>query len=466
MKFVKTLVLISAVVVLSASGRICAARSDSREKAVGEFGYVITVPRDWTESPVDDSGSITLHLKVRPSERKGTGKTGVIGHFTVHVMDRKTTTPRDWIDYHLNYNIPSAHGACRIDDVTEVTGGSFEGTMICAHDMANHKGYGLLEALLFTEKHVLIVSYLHDPALMREAHDHMTSALQSARLSPTAAARARLDYDRGLSLGFEKFGLFVSLPRGWIPDRRSARSDKISVVLPSGSMTVHLFKRTPKGVNDLLKVLKKKEKDLSSQVTNWTSGCGVQSGNMFRVAAETEENAEALRCVMGLHEGGGYALVLRSTDNAEQDLFEKTTAGIVLMSSEDSRKKVSHAIDRFRSAIRTGDRETLSDVIPFLGLFSDNNTVTRALIAGLNSKDEQTRADCAGALGRIGSPQASKAIEKILKKRKAGEATQLACIEALSTIGGSREEEILAKFGRDRSKTCTPEVRDALDQSL
>jgi len=432
--------------------------------AVGAFDYVITVPRDWTECPVDDSGSITLHLKVRPSERKGTGITGVIGHLTVHVMDRKTTTPGDWIDYHLKYNIPSAHGSCRIDEVRKVTGGRFECTMISADGMANHKGYGLLEALLFTEKHVLIVSYLHDPVFIREAHDQMICALQSVRLSPEAAARARLDYDKGLSVGFETFGLFVSLPRGWLPSRRSARRNEISVALPCGSMTVHLFKRTPKGVNDLLKALQRKEKDLSSHVTEWTSGWGTRSGKMFRVAGKLEGNAPTPRCIMGLHEGGGYALILRSNDSAEQELFEKTATAIVLMNSDDARKKVRHAIARLRSAIKGGKREIVADVVPFLGLYSDNSTVTRALIAGLNSKDEQIQAECAGALGRIGSPQASKAIEKTLKKRKAGQATQLACIEALNTIGGTREHEVLAKFVQDQSKTCTPEVRSALDQ--
>ncbi len=466
MRFVKALIFLLTAVFLTWSGRECAAKADSKDVAVGSFGYVLTVPSDWTECPVDGSGSITLHLKVRPSERKGTGKTGVIGHFTVHVMDRKTTSPSDWVDYHLNYNMPSAHGSCRIDEVKKVEGGNFEGTLISADGLADHEGYGLFEALLFTEKHVLILSYLHDPVFIREAYGHITGALQSVRLSPDEAVKARLDYENGLSLGFESFGLFVSLPLGWLPDRRSARRDQISVTLPSGSMTVYIFKRTSNGLDGLLDSLRKKESGLSTEMADWNKGCGNQGRKMFRVVAEPGTEASSSQCIMGLHEKGAFALCLRSTDRAEQDLFEKTAAAIVLMNPAEARKKVRDAVERLKRAIKSRDSEAISEVLPFLSLHSENSTVARELIAGLNSRDERILAECATALGRIGSPRASKALEQTLKRRKAGETTRLACIEALSTIGGEREQEVLIKFRRNLPRTCTPEVRNALNQTL
>jgi len=466
MKFSKALILFLAVASLSAAGQDCAAERDSREMAIGSFGYVIDVPRDWSECAVDRSGSITLHLKVRPPERKGSGKSGAIGHFTVHVMERNGTSSDDWIDYHLSQNIPAAHGACRIDEVKKVTGGQLDATLICAYDMANHKGYGLLEGLLLDETHVLIVSYLHDPLLIREAHDQMIHALRTARLSPEAAARARLDYDKGLSLGFESFGLFVSLPRGWLPDRRSHPADRVFVALPHGSMALYLFRRTPKGLTGMLGTLRKKEPDLSSQVTDWTDRCKTRGPKMFRAQSEIGAAGPPALCVMGLHGKGGYALVLRSSDAAERALFEKTAAGIVLLTPDDAHRKVRDSIATLKKAIRERDREALSGVIPLLALCSENSSVARALAAGLNSKVEEIRAECAVAFGRIGSPRASKALEKTLKQPKSGQVTQLACIEALGTIGGSREQEILARFGRCLPKSCAPEVRCALDQSL
>jgi|GEM_PF-2665886 len=450
MKVAKALILFLAVAPLFVAGRDCAAKGSSREVAIGSFGYVLHVPRDWTECPVDGSGSIILHLKVRPPARKGSGKSGMIGHFTVHVIDRKGTSPRDWIDYHLSQNVPAAHGACRIDEVKKGSGGELDATLICADDLANHKGYGLLEGLLFGE-----------------ADDQMTNALRTARLSPESAARARLDYDRGLSLGFESFGLFVSLPRGWLPERRSKGGDQVFVALPNGSMALYLFRRTPKGLNGVLHMLRKKEPDLSSQMAEWEDPCSSRGRKMFRALSKTGTDAPPARCVLGLHEEGGYALVLRSSDGAERDLFEKTAAGIVLMTPADARRMARESAAALRKAIRDRDREALSGVIPFLCLYSENSGVESALVAGLNSKVDEIRAQCAVALGRIGSPRrASKALEKTLKQRKSGQVTQLACIEALSTIGGSREQEILVEFGRRLPKTCAPEVRCALDESL
>ena len=79
---------------------------------------------------------------------------------------------------------------------------------------------------------------------------------------------------------------------------------------------------------------------------------------------------------------------------------------------------------------------------------------------------DEIKIECAYALGRMGSKDASKALENTLKSKKTSDSVKIACIESLLTIGGHHEKKVLKKIDEKMASDFSPPVRGMLRDSL
>lgn len=431
----------------------------SREIKIGDYPYVISVPTDWDLGRSDDVESMKLHLET-PATRD------VIGHFTVHVQERRRSNLDRWFRYHVERNLPAAHGSFRIKSRENVKAGSRDVRLVTATDLENHKGYSLLDAVFVTDSHAIVMSYLHDRALARQALGEMCAVLDSFQESAEAVDRAELFYDEGRALGFDRFGLFLRLPRGWLPGKVSRSRGEASVILPGGTLKIFTFKSVSSGIDGVKRILGKRMPRILDGRDIETATFGTAAVPAFHARCDGSEDESSAEFLIGQHGKGGFAMVLVTDDEDERELFSKVAARAVLVTPAEASSLCRDASKRLKAAIRESDKAAAMEALDTLSLYSESATAVREIGKGLKSRNEAIQVECADALGRLGSQKASLALEKTLNDDRACQDLRVACVRSLGVIGGERERDALIKI-QDRLPRRSPTLLiDTLNRTL
>lgn len=429
---------------------------------VGDYGYTLQVPKEWKRVELLEGGSILLHLEARPVNQ-------VCGHFTAHVLNRGGNSEQVWIDFHVRENLPSVHGKFRIDSIEEVKAGSRGARLFHVLDISARDGYGLLEALVFTDVHVVFLSYLYDLADAGRARTRMEEVLASFSDSPAAVEKARLYFDEGRALSFDRLGLFMNLPLGWAPDG-TGKKGEVEVSLPSrGSLRVLAFDRVSYGLDRLKQLLRGRVSSFPADGETMPVPFGGGSGGAVRVRKDARGEGSAEEYILGLHGRGGFALVLASDVEKERELFEKVCAKARLLDPKEARTLGSAAEKRFKKAIKEGDLTEAREALSTMVFCPDEDATVRVIEGGLKSIEE-IQVACAETLGRMACKGASKALLRAMKSSRVCDDAKKVCIQSLSQNGGARERSALMQLERKYANALSPDVqvtlRQALDQFL
>jgi hypothetical protein len=304
-------------------------------------------------------------------------------------------------------------------------------------DIPARKGYGLREALVFTEARVVFLSYLYDRDRGAEAGREMDRIVASFSASPDHAAEARTWYAEGCSLGLESVGLFLRLPRNWMPRSSRNGSSHVVVDLPSGGL-LHAVacKHVSGGMKGLARAIRR-------SVRGWTADDAPEPITVGPAGSEAQWHNGAgdfgLRAaVVALHGKGGFGLIMTDAGASDLELLKKTVSKAVLMDPREADSARRDAADRFKEALRTDDAAGVGEALSVLELFSCRESVSALVARGLDA-GEEIQVRCAAALGRLGSRTASRVLERTLADGTAPAPLKRTCIEALCMITGPRE---------------------------
>jgi hypothetical protein len=405
---------------------------DFKRVLLGESGASVAVPAAWEAAPVDTGSGMAVHLLVQPS-----GKAQ--GHFTVHLLDRGGADMKAWTAFHREKNLPAAHGECAIDAESWCAAGSHKAWRLHVSDIPARQGYGLQEALVFTEARVVFLSYLYDRACAAEAGYLMERIVASFSASPDHAAEARTWYAEGCNLGLESVGLFLKLPRNWMPRGKRSGSSHVVVDLPSGGL-LHAVacKHVSGGMKGLARSIRR-------SVRGWTPCNSAEPVAIGSDGAKAQWHDGAgdfglHAAVVALNGKGGFGLIMTDAGADDLELLKKIAAKAVLMDPREADAARRHAMDRFKEALRTDDPAGAGEALAVLELFSGRDSVSALVARGLDA-GEEIQVRCAAALGRLGSRTASRALEKTLADNAAPDPLKRTCIEALCLITGPRKPE-------------------------
>lgn len=467
----KALFMGFAVGILAIALSLAAAGSSPRDVAIGSHDYVITVPAGWSEERISPGDSMSLHLRIMPAFQRSKGIEGRYGHFTVHVLEANGADREDWIAYHLNKNLPSAHGDFKIEAMEEGRAGSFEAKVLHATRLEHREGYALLEAIVFTGNHVLFMSYLFDTGGGTDAREQMDRILASFRCSGCDAERARESYPTGRTLGLSEACLYLQLPHGWMPEFDKKRPDETVIRLGQGAsnpgtLKIYTWISLSSGLKSLSRNLEKRgiEVPPAGEMTSITLGLSAREAFRFEEPAPQGGTVEGVLCLSGR---GGFAMILSTPAQADRELFEKMMSRALILDSREAQARYREASNSLKEAIRKGDPAAVSASLTTLSLFSHDRNAALAIRKGLRSEEEAIRLECAMALGRMGSQEASQALESALRDHRTCASTHIACVQALGMIGGAKEKEALIQVrNRLSAKSCPPELVQAVDRTL
>ncbi len=249
MKKQTILTILTALLFLIPAGPAEAKTPAEKEISIGDSGYFVSIPAEWKAVPQDGGGSMKVDILVKPSGLRQ-------DHLSVHVMDRNGAGLDRWFEYHLEENNPAVHGRHEIVSREEIAVGPRKARLVHALELENHIGYGLIDIMFFTEHHVIVLSYLYDserghfdPRVeLEKAAASFRSAVESA---PPTAGPEKTGRTRGFTLGLEERGLFLSLPEGWVPDRKHLDGDEVIVKLPRGLLRVITFAKIRSSKNHI-----------------------------------------------------------------------------------------------------------------------------------------------------------------------------------------------------------------------
>lgn len=435
--------------VAAASDAAAVAGAMTKEVVVADCGYVLAVPRRWRSVPVDPASTLKLRMEALPAR-------AVVGTFMAHVLDRNGATLDMWLEHHLKSNLASMCGGFRIVSLDTVAAGCNEAKLIHATDLEAYREFGLLDALLCTSSHTIILSYSYDRTRAEEAREDMIRILASIQEAPAAAAGGGC-YDMGRTKGFEDFGLFLTLPSGWLPEEKRKNKYQLEVKWPGGALNVFVFKYVPSGIVGLKRRLKKPLPGILSDETSESAAFGTSAAEAYRYKERDAADGSFKECLFGLHGRGGYALILFSQSPSDCALFRKMAKEAVLMNPAAIYSKRHETTKALRKAIREGKEDALHEALLTLVLFSDNLQVVREISKGLRVQNPDVQVECVWALERMGSEPASRALEGALNDKRVGEAARIECIRSLAAIGGEREKKVLIKYQERRPKTCSKE---------
>lgn len=455
MRLVTTIAAVAIFLALHANH---AAGAAAKTVMVGDYGYTIQVPKEWKRAELLEGGSILLHLETLPVKQ-------VCGHFTAHVLNRGGNSEQVWTDFHVRQNLPSAHGEFRILSIEEVTAGSRGARLFHVLDISAREGYGLLEAMVFTDVHVVFLSYLYDVTDAGRARTRMEEVLVSFSDSPAAVEKARLYFDEGRALSFDRLGLFMNLPLGWIPDG-TGKKGEVEVSLPSGgSLRVLAFDRVSYGLDRLKQLLRGRVSSFPSDGEAMSIPFGGGSGGAVRVRGDTRGEDSAEEYILGLHGRGGFAMVLASDVEKERELFEKVCAKAMLLDPKEARTLGRAAEKRLKKAIKEEDLTEAREALATMVFCPDKDAAVRVIEGGLKSIEE-IQVACAEILGRLGSKGASRVLLKAMKSRRVCDDAKKVCIQSLSQNGGARERSVLIQLERKYANDLSPDVQVTLRQAL
>jgi hypothetical protein len=294
----------------------------------------------------------------------------------------------------------------------------------------------------------------------------MVRIVSSVSTSTCARKRARLWYDEGRTLGLEQAGLYLRLPEGWNPDPEKQSSQAALVRLPSGgSLHIAVFRSICTGLDGLKNLVLRRMDWLTSLERLVPCTFGSCSANAYRFQRTLSWRRSSVEGVMGLHQRGGYALVLRSDDPVEKDLFRRLSAKAELLDRKQADHLRREALRDFKQALKERDPISVERALSTLILFSHNRSAACTIAGGLHATEE-IQVSCAEALGRMGSEEASAGLERALQSSRVCDPAKSACINALLRIGGPRERKILQKLSCDLPIAFSPELRNQLMTSL
>ena len=410
------------------------AASRMKEIDVGDHGYVITVPDTWTERSAGNEESIKVHL-VDPG-----GKTP--GHFTVHVVARNGRYLDEWVDHHLKVNFPRVHGYCLVNHKEDLALGSYDGKLIHASHMERHAKYDLCEAIVLTDSHILTFSWLHGFEPER-AGAMMTEILGTFHTRSPADYCGRPYYEEGRALGFEDFGLFLRLPRGWMPG--PVADGSATVTLPGGTMKAIVFKRVRKGIEGLKKLVAEAVPRFPEAAKHETVTFGKASHEAFFTRIPARDGEPSLEAFLGLHDRGGYAILLESGTEDERDIFRRVASESVLLEANKVKRRFRLETTRLRKVFRSEDLSGLCPPLTLLSFFSESEAAAKTIGEGLGSRNPVIRRECVNALGRMGNVEATELLSAILDEDGLPE-LKIACVRSLGRIGGTRQKDILIRY--------------------
>lgn len=402
-----------------------------KEVPLGDLGYVVSVPARWKSGVLSGEASMILHMRVFHDA-------GSYSDFDVFALSRNDLSEERWEEYYTRENLPFTYGKFRLVSSESVKAGSFDARLFHVRDLKNKKGYGLMEALVFARERVLFFRYLYSLNGRQDARAVMDRILASLTDAPDALERSRLWYEEDGVLSLERFGLFLRLPQDWTLEMTDPKGTEAFVRVASGGLLqVTFFKRVSSGLKDLKKLLAKHIPGLRIPDELEPFTFGTASSEAFRFSAASSNGNPVNECILGLHGKGGYALVLTTGLSDEVDLLKKVAARALLMNPRDAEAMRRRAAADFKTAVRTDDIAKAREALSTLVLFSNNRTTAGTIAAGLKGSEDIQMAS-AEALGRIGSKEASKALQKALKNGRVSGAAKAACSQALHRAKGIR----------------------------
>jgi hypothetical protein len=425
-----------------------------REIVIGNTHYVISVPCRWKLKTSSDMDSMDIHMEVRPELIESCQS----GTFSAYLLEKNNSDLNSWVEYRLTSTYPSDFGQYRIESVEKISAGPYQGKLIHLYDLEKAEGYGLLEGILFTESHLLLLSYMYVRSNCQKALQDMKHILTTFQDSPEAVKNAKLYYPEGRNLGLEDYGIYLTLPACWTVKEYKKGSDHILVnTTRNGTLKIINFERVHAGIKGLKKHLSKHTSCPLTDSDFKSISFGLSSDQAFLFHIEGLDNKPEKRGIIGLKGRGGYCLLLSSKDAEELDLLTKVAAKAILIDPKKAKSQRNSAMKSLSKSLEKADLEMLRKNLSTLTLFSENKSVVSEIGKGLFCKNEQISNACAKALAYMGSSRASRIIISALKNKRVCPSTQIACIKSLGMIGGAKEKEALLQLRNDLPDHCTRE---------
>ncbi|MBU0754398.1 MAG: hypothetical protein KJ645_04620 [Planctomycetes bacterium] len=390
----------------------------------------------------------------------------VQGHFTVYVRDKTNQKWEDWVCFHKERNLPDRYGDHIIDFEKEMKAGPHPAWVFHLLDLSGRMGYGLYEALIFTDHHVIFFSYIYDLCRSAQAWNDLERILASFTSDPEIVKRASISYDEGRTLGMDMYGLFLRLPDGWFPEKISTTGDYAMIKLPSGGMMeAAITKHIANGERGLISFLTREISQWKDVVEKTPCSVGKEGIDAFRSVTEGVKDSLPLTLIFGFHGEGGFGLALHSRDRDEKTLFDKVVARAVVMDPVKAKKWRDDALVQFKEGIKNHDLGKVKESLSVLELFSGCGNTAKALESGLKASEE-IQVACAVSLGRMASKNAGTLLERCLKSERISETGRKACIRAMTMIGSPREKKSLEELQKKSPRYFSMETKEYLEESL
>ncbi|MBU0754482.1 MAG: hypothetical protein KJ645_05045, partial [Planctomycetes bacterium] len=423
------------------------------------YGYSISVPKVWKEDPLPKDPDIALYL-----DACSCGE--MQGGLTIQVCARAGYDSTAWVAFRKETDLPRVYGRCAIAGESWTQAGSFEAWRMRIVGPPAYREYRIDEALVFTADHVIIMSYLYKHGWAAQAGEEMDTILRTFGPSIDDANSEMSFLPEGRTLGLERFGLYLELADGWLPEMPSGfREGHVPVALPSGGrLHVVTIPRVKPGMEEL-------ERCVGKAIPSWRNAqklCGTEFGLSKSPAFIYEGCEPASVGILGRHGGGGFALVLVSDDFNERALLQTIASCARLLDPRDAASEKRMSVNRFNKALRTGEILPAREALKTLVLFSHCSHTAAVVAKGLDGP-LNFQSECARALGRMGSKEAGRALEKTLGRRQTSSPTKQACMEALAMIGGEYGATALqntANAAKDKRVLLSMDLRADLNGLL
>jgi hypothetical protein len=376
-------------------------------------------------------------------------------------------SPTAWVDFHEKKNLPSSYGEYRIASLEEVRTDPYRVWLFHVCDMRARPNFGLLEALLFTDTHVVFLGYFYKLERAKEARKEMDRILASFSFSPATAEKARTWYEVERLLGNERFGLFLPLPPGWFPKTRGDSGD-VTIPLPSGgSLKILTFPFLSSGLKRLEERLKQKIKDLPGFEVSALERVpfGMAEGEAYRFAKSAIRGEAGVEGVLGLHGKGGYALVLRTADPGEVELFRKLSSRATLVEPAGVKPMHRGASAEFKKGLRDDSLLGVRKALSTLEMFSSCDKTAETIAGGFKACDD-IQVECARSLSKMECRKAQLALERALSNGKVCDTAKKACIRGLGIIAKHGGQNSLRRLYNKLIHTLSPDVRETFRNTL
>lgn len=448
-------------IVLTVTLSIVPPQADAKDKRtlvqIGDLKYAMSLPSAWKKDFLE--GQMKLNYRPYPV-------LDLPGKFLVFARDRGCTTPEDWIKFHRETNLPTYYGTFTIEKEEPANAGKHAAHLYHLIDIQGKEGYAAAESIIFTDSHVVMISYLYDSYESDSVLEEMNAILSSFSSDPEQVENARNIYTHGRTVSFCKLGLYLRMPEGWIPDDPGCTEKVITVKLPSeGTLEIIAFMRVANGIPSVMDLTSDNIRGLEFSEETESFAFGVKKAEAVRVKAGMKKEATDKHCILGLVDKGGYALILSSNSEVEIDLLRRIGANALLLEAKEAEAMRLAALDEFKTALKTKNPDGVCEALSTLELFSNCDKTARKIKDGFKSTEE-IQAECALSIGRMACKCSRSLLEKPLRDKKVCDSTKRACIKALTMIGTSQARKTLEELKKKSSLGFSDELKEAIDESL